>query len=465
MCIVRVLIVLLLIIACINYVVCSMSSDDEGTVVKYSTPVNHASIDLNELPPNFATLVDPVVRSPIRERESSFISPTYERGFDSFNEFVADTTVNFKMPFEHEEGGASNIKKEGRTSFFSTDRDDRPEGLDRSVCALANSFALSHINLEKFDGSDSVSAYAWLKRYEKFTTLNNYSEEGKKEAFSLWLEGKAFKWFEAKDFETDSWDEVKSAFLARYKQNSVKIYDRLDKLYLRKQKDCENFEDFLQDLEHEARSLERLDDNFVKDAVIRNSRPQVKQFILTRPHDTKDQVLESARMADAAFGSAAPSTDKLVSVIEDLKGQISTLTAAENARDNRLISYGQRGVSPNRVTFQTDSGGRAGFQRQGRGGTQTFYRPQGQRQLVSYQRSNSMDRTGRYGQEERFNPRNGQQMSQQRKPCRSCGRTHFSMSECFARSLQCFKCGRVGHLSRFCFSQPNTYRGNMGIAK
>ncbi|XP_071106823.1 uncharacterized protein [Haliotis cracherodii] len=241
------------------------------------------------------------------------------------------------MFYDNENCSASDIT-ETNDSLFSRGLGNKDK-LDKSFAALARAFSLSQFSLEKFNGSDPEIVSSWLSRYVKFTSLHNYSEEWTKTAFSLWLDKNALKWHEAQDFSDNSWNEVKTAFLERYKLNSTKRYERLDKLYNRKQKPSQDFEDFLQELQYEAKRLDRLDDDILMDAVIRNSQPHIKQFILTRLHETKDQVLESARIADAAFGLATSENDRLVSVIEELFGQVCLLTSAENTRTGGNFSY------------------------------------------------------------------------------------------------------------------------------
>ncbi|XP_071093337.1 uncharacterized protein [Haliotis cracherodii] len=275
------------------------------------------------------------------------------------------------MFHDNETCSASDIT-ETNGSLFSRGLGNKDK-LDNSFAALARAFSLSQFSLEKFNGSDPEIASSWLSRYEKFNSLHHYSEEWTKTAFSLWLDKNALKWHEAQDFRDNSWNEVKTAFLAMYKIGSAKRYERLDKLYNRKQKQSEDFEDFLQELQYEAKHLDRVDDNFIMDAIIRNSQPHIKQFILTRLHETKDQVLESARIADAAFGLATSENDRLVSVIEELVGQVSLLTSAENTRTGGNFSYEHQDDSMYRKQYIKTGTECTDDQQPVKNGTQTFH--------------------------------------------------------------------------------------------
>ncbi|XP_071105650.1 uncharacterized protein [Haliotis cracherodii] len=266
---------------------------------------------------------------------------------------------------------ASDIT-ETNDSLFSRGLGNKDK-LDKSIAALARAFSLSQFSVEKFNGSDPEIASTWLSRFEKFNSLHNYSEEWTKTAFSLWLDKNALQWHEAQDFSEKSWKVVKTAFLARYKLSSAKRYERPDKLYNRTQKQSEDFEDFLQELQYEAKHLDRVDDNFIMDAIIRNSQPHIKQFILTRLHGTKDQVLESARIADAAFGLATSENDRLVSVTEELVGQVSLLTSVENTRTGGNFSYEHQDDSMYRKQYIQSATECTDDQHPVKNGTQTFH--------------------------------------------------------------------------------------------
>ena len=309
--------------------------------------------------------------------------------------------------------------------------------LSEKIQTLTTTSGMSSVKMEPFTGEDPTIAKLWLQKYIKYTTLYNYTNDQRIEALPLFLTLKALKWFNSQDFAGQDWDQVERQFLQRYAPTSIQQYNKLDILYNRKQRPTETFQDFLQEITYDAKSLQRYSEDFIKDCVIRNVRPAIKQFILQRPHQSLDEVIDSATLADNTIVPEIESNDKVMASIEELKKQLAVMSvnfernASRNSQPQRKVNFQLPRSPPTRR--RNDVSPRRDYQRSDYQGNQR----------------------NAYGPG-RFSPRANRQF--QRLPeCFRCGEYH-NPSFCYALKFECYNCGRIGHLSRMCLERRQNYQ-------
>jgi hypothetical protein len=306
--------------------------------------------------------------------------------------------------------------------------------LSDKINTLNTNAGISHIQMETFSGDEPTQAKMWMNKYDTFTTLHGYTDDKRITALPLFLKGKALRWFTAQDLSSIDWFYVKQLFLERYAPSSIQQYQRLDRLYNRKQKTTEPFKDFLQDIISESKILHRFSEEFIKDSVIRNAKPAIRQFILQRPHETYDDVMESACLADNTISTDSDPNDKVLSSIDELKQALSVMTLAFKRNDNNNINKPSvRFQIPETNNTRSDFSGHPG-QRRIPSFNRLYNTQMGQRYPIRYNRDNRSSRT-----------------------CFRCGEYHREYT-CFARNYKCYNCQRIGHLSRQCPDRRRDYR-------
>ncbi|XP_048239991.1 uncharacterized protein LOC124145226 isoform X1 [Haliotis rufescens] len=202
---------------------------------------------------------------------------------------------------------------------------DNPSSTDdrTSLLRLIN---CSRLPLSMYDGKDSIAAVSWLKRFENFASVQKYSEEDQTKIFPLYLTDLAAEWYDGiNNISLMSWSELRQAFLRRYAPSAVGLVTRQNDLLDRKQREGEPFRSFLQSIRHEAELLQRNEDMYIKDLILRNALPNIRMFILTRPLTSLKQVTDSAEIAEAMSGWTDSRSDETMTAINELTVKVNTL--------------------------------------------------------------------------------------------------------------------------------------------
>ena len=309
------------------------------------------------------------------------------------------------------------------------------------------SYGNINIPMSSYDGLVSSAAITWLRKYERFGRIHNKSNEELCELFPMFITSKALDWFETSNCRLlRTWEEVRRAFLNKYEPNSIRLLTKTNDLMDRKQKIGESFEEFLLTTRREATIVGRNNDAFIRDVVLKNARPQIKQFILTRPYKQLADIIESAEIAEATEIPELQSVDTLLSAINNLSLQVDQLTEISEQQTKQSInavdisSYlnpdGSMGTPAFQPNYQQQQFPQSTAQRQqwGTGNSASFQQPRVPfRQPASRQMGTPADNK-----------------NQPAYRCKGCGYMHVHPRECRNRALTCFLCNRVGHVARNC---------------
>ncbi|XP_067679639.1 uncharacterized protein [Haliotis asinina] len=314
-----------------------------------------------------------------------------------------------------------------------THRDPPPS---HTLSTLSRAINCSRLPLPMFDGKDPIAASAWLKRYEKFASAQHYTDDDHIDIFPLYLTHLASEWYEGtKDTSCMSWPELRAAFLRRYSPSSISLLTRHNALLDRKQRSGETFPAFLQSIRHEAELLHRNDDGYIKDLILRNSLPHIRQFILTHPHDSLDQIIESAEIADATSGLTDSKSEQLMAAINALSSQVSALHTEH-------VNAITPGYHPHQITHPGMSG--TASKNYSHLNANAHQRPFPYRSNPSQYHQQSVPAPKSF-------PRGGPQHQPPKQfRCKGCGYFHSSPQECRAQYLRCYNCNQLGHLLRTC---------------
>ncbi|KAL8146752.1 hypothetical protein AgCh_004479 [Apium graveolens] len=278
--------------------------------------------------------------------------------------------------------------------------------------AVANSFkAFKSLKPPEFHGSaDPVEARAWLKEMEKsFEILS--TDEAQKTVFATYLlKGEA-----KKNMETDAiitWERFSQLFLGKYFPRFMENQMELKFLELKQNN--------LSVAEYEAKFTEL-------------SR-FVPEFVSTEE--------KKARRFQQGL---KPWIQNRVAILEltDYATLVQKATIAEAGSEQMQKKREKKGIKRKSMSMGGGSVGGSFPTRFNRGAVSLPGKSTGFKRPMGVNVSQSGQKSGR------------SYSNQSRPPltaCNTCGRIHFG--ECKGKPVTCFKCGREGHYSNKCTSQP-----------
>jgi len=297
--------------------------------------------------------------------------------------------------------------------------------LAHRVTTLNANREIKSIVLEPFTGLHPCLSRLWLQKYEAYSTICGYTQKQKVIALPLFFTDKALTWFNAQEFYTSSWLEVRRAFFKRYDTTTIEKYDKLEDIFNRKQREDQPFQDFLDQLKFDSILIEKHSEDFIKDCVIRNVIPYIKNFILQRPHVNYDDVIQSALIAESSRIPTVHTHGQLCDSLEELKKQIAVMT----------------------LNIQSKS-----FKRECNDIKRTVHNTSPQHSLT-YRRHINLHNSKQIPKSvsRQCSRRSMRQYKHSRDMCQRCGMYHYKT--CYARNLKCYFCHKIGHIRKMCFSK------------
>ena len=272
----------------------------------------------------------------------------------------------------------------------------------------------------KFTGVAPYNSVTWIAAFDTHCDLRNLEDDKiKLGSFSASLTGKALTWYQALGAEhTDTFDHVKAAFEKRYKPSGAAKWRGALDLMLIKQELDEDVQDYMDRVMALAKQFDISGDQLFT-TILGGMLSSMQEEVLKKDIAHKDltKLREQAVLAQAAKPPA----------VQDPVMAISSRPA-----DNR--DY-RRSPSP--------------------------YTGRSQQRAYSPRRAYSPARQTGYDASRQTSEARPASHIPQRKAvsfetpyCKFCGgERHQNLSQCFARSKQCFACLKWGHISRVCMSK------------
>ena len=314
-----------------------------------------------------------------------------------------------------------------------------------------------------FHGAAHEDAEAWLSRFEKYIVYRCFSETDKVNFLAVVLRDDAADWYDSlPDTSTDSWAHLKQAFEQRFKDTDLLKWQKASTMWSRSQGEMESVDAYVTAMKKLARSV-AVDNVQLRFAIQRGLRPELIGHVIQSQPESIDELIKAARIAEAAASATAvakPETsfDKVITALlanreaaerntEEMKRLAGQLTTSQsiNAVDNVPTAVGPRSTTGRR------GGAISNGQQRGQ-----RWRPRGQRQQ---QWPVPQPTEAQHTQQNM-----GSEMPS--RPCSNCGGMHaFGKQFCRARDIDCFQCGRRGHLKRMCRSGRRpmaNFQGDIG---
>ena len=286
-----------------------------------------------------------------------------------------------------------------------------------------------------FEGRSTDDALSFLQYVERYAAFKQMSDGEKLQFMAILLRDAASDFYEGlPTAQRQSWDQFKTAFLARFGRSEAVRWRDTSDLYTMAQKLDESAEDFISRVTKKAKYIPNIDESLLRSAVIQGLRPQIRSHVLQANVQTMADLLQAARVADVATTSSDPTFQQLLNEIRHSNEQHAKHNAAFELLSSRFNNMNvsstdandtsrSRSPSPRRVRFTTPP----------RRPTSSGY---------DYRRSNDDRRSSNDRPPRRYYNDNN-------NTCPRCGMEH-RYDRCPATNAQCLNCGRVGHFRKTC---------------
>jgi hypothetical protein len=322
---------------------------------------------------------------------------------------------------------------------------------------------------QPFKGHSNDDHENFIIQFEQFVAFKRLDQAAQLQLIPLLLTDHAREWYIGlQDDKKDTIEHLKAAFKNRFQPSNLLKWQRVSHLWERGQLSTESVDEYVTEMRKIARTAQ-IPDDMLLNAIIKNFRPEIRRFVVQSRAADMDAVLQAARAAEIVEPPIG-SPNNLNEVTTELKRYMETeITKLSSKIDRMSVSQvdsrhqyqRNRSLSPlssssptRRVSFALER--QSSPRRTEAGGD-------GQNYIRNTDGSNDRHYNGRRDGGPRrwqWRPRNvsshfnGHFYTHQRQPQQYTDRrSYFSgrgRPSVRTNSVQCYNCGRFGHISREC---------------
>jgi hypothetical protein len=380
-------------------------------------------------------------------------------------------------------------------------RSDRKRDTDRTMEMFAK-IAISDTALapKQFRGhdTDAERTEQWLDKFNTYSAFRNISEDDRLQLFKLLMTDQAEDWLRSLPTTVvGDYKQLLQEFRKRYALTDIDRWKKASSMWSREQRPGESVDAYITDIKNAARVVPVRDETLLRFAMVRGLLPDVRLHVLQSGAMTLDDVIKAARVAEAALLASKPVTE-----VAQLKEQITQLinrldaksmvAVVDTAETNKRVTFSPRPIRQNEERTRSSSPhsrsssvdqdqSRTPFRRSAdnsvsgnrtmrmdnhnrRQWTTTSNRDVRYQQPARSQYQQPSFRSGcqngrptfeRGPQQQQFQTMTSFNSRRQSEigRCLNCGRSHENDRRyCSASNLNCFQCGRRGHIARLCRS-------------
>lgn len=305
------------------------------------------------------------------------------------------------------------------------------------------------INHPAFCDSISQDAQTWFDELNDWMAYKNITGDKRIAVFKLKLAGGAKQWLQSlPDTEKDTFDNLKVAFIARFKAKEFERHKYLSDLFSEKQEHNQSVDSYVTQLRNKAARVQ-VDEKMQISAALNGLKPKIAAFCMQHKLETMDELMEQAKIYEFTNKSVAEATgdevmkklDKITTDMSNLNDRVGRLTISQ-VREERSYSK-----SPDRrVKFAE---------------TAVMVKPLAESQRGHYEYKNAQRRPmnykpaqGMYQQQQPLQHQSDDvrrsQISQELPICWRCGKNNHLAQECGLQFKSCYKCSALGHAAVMC---------------
>jgi hypothetical protein len=378
---------------------------------------------------------------------------------------------------------------------------DEGDEMRRFVDALGHiSISDAAFALQPFAGSAHCGDLAekWLEKFNMYCAFKKLGGEDKLRLFHLLMKDRAADWLRAlPEHKKQDIDSVTQEFILRHQLSCVEKWRQKAELWKRKQLPTESVDDYVATMQATARRL-KMPEPYLADAIMQGLHPELRLHVLHSKAETVDEILEAARVSEVAHSAnitsasqmealtakvdllltnmVANKTEETTSAPKKVTFTQAVVAAATTNRPNRERPYSPAGRSPSRSPIRSSDGYQSSagpLRREWSDNDRPFRRETDRRRETTQDRQQSTSwRPTFNGQRPVKQQQNGpfynQQLQRQSRyntalqqrlsgNCKFCGGSHqLGRQFCPAANVQCFNCGKMGHMAKVCRSRSAT---------
>ena len=280
-----------------------------------------------------------------------------------------------------------------------------------------------------FFGDDTQDPRDWIKTFQSWSNIKNFSEGTKIEIFKMLMKVNAARWIDTlQSSESDTFDHLKAAFFKRFIENDE--WTDFIKMGQLRQESQEPVIAYLERALVLAKRVQLPEKHEIR-ALIQGLKPEIQTFVIQQKVVSYNALKEAALLAEKSLRPMS-STDDVISAFRHREKAI---------RNNQhVVPDTVQSVSPPTVTpLQTTENGQP----------LQSTRPQRTR-YTSNQSPRQFPSQGAQQPRTTWNRPNRQPLtSGEQQQCYRCLKNHSPKNCSFVHS-RCFYCGVTGHIKAAC---------------
>jgi len=432
-------------------------------------------------------------------KEDKWDSPTQSQGQSPL--LFPDISAMETSTHESRSVARQSDRQRSRSCEFEVEfRDSGTQATESDPPRMNLLFSDASYAPPSFSGAANQDADRWLRRFRYYIDFRQMTDAAALQLFKLLLTDSAADWLESvPPRDKLSMKALLKAFKERFAASDIFRWQQASAIFARQQGAAEPVDTYITDVLNLAKKVPITDDNLIRFALIKGFKPSIRQHVLQSSATTLEGTLKAARVAEAAASQCGTDTTDvamlskdvrdLMAAFKDLHAKTRPATPERVANlDNSTRQSSARQSSPRRVTFEDQrradsrpSDRRTPPPRRPVVNSPTNWdwpepssqwSPDRPAQRFRSQPSNfnrwqsvSTDYRRQPRQGNNWTPRNLSNSQFRGKQtnfyssvygllCGSCGRNHAPNSDCFAKGLTCFNCGKLNHIKRMCRSNP-----------
>jgi hypothetical protein len=194
------------------------------------------------------------------------------------------------------------------------------------------------VSIPLFFGNIGDDVTIWLNSLKDFIQFKTIAADKQLSLFKLRLAGSAQAWITSlPDGQKDTFDHLEAAFKARFQPKELEKFKYAKELFNERQVPGQSVDEFITQIRKKS-TIAGVDEATLAFIIINALSPNISSYVLENEHDTIENILQHARVAELTR-SLAPSCSE-GAVLQ----QISTLTEQVSRLNQKIASLSMAAV-------------------------------------------------------------------------------------------------------------------------
>lgn len=340
------------------------------------------------------------------------------------------------------------------------------------------------VSIPPFFGNIGEDATLWLNSLRDFIDFKTIVADKRLSLFKLRLAGSAQAWMTSlPNDQKDTFEHLAAAFLTRFLPKELEKFRYAKELFNERQMPGQSVDEFITQIRKKS-IIAGVDETTLAFIIINALSPNISSYVLEHEHETIEQILQHARVAELTRSAAPLCADNAVAQqISTLTEQVTRLNqkianlsiaAVNESPMKRQVSFEDVRGRPQSPMHERERSGerereKSPYQRKqyGENHERSNFRPQNNSQnngqsfsrpsFKNYQRPEQRPRNDMnfYQPSSTFRDQN-RQSSASSNTCATCGYAkHANPLYCPLLGKRCYKCDVMGHGARVCAAREN----------